>query len=473
MSPQTLPTSGKVFRVKFRNQVDKLFLVPIGSTNTLSQEGAKLAFMQAHFPKFTETNYDFTLYRDDLREYAPREEVRANSTVYFARVPATQRKVWLSAEQKEQLEAAKSAKADPRPSFEEAGVAWQREMRRWQTRCKICHQRNSHTTSECFYGKNFDGAKRASGIPRSMLQAVAPGTSNVVVDTFGVASQTRVQLEAYREAEKRRYKKVNNPAKNMGVASRGSKMFSSGVVPDSLKCPACEKLLCVPQKMTPCGCVVCLDCSDSVAESQLENMQCSLCKKLLHETPDYVNDEETQQRLQSHLHCGRSGAQSSSGVSSDDSEEKTETDVTRSSSTEESGTVGDTVDEMVRAPKRKAVMSASKEVAPPPTEFRQQIEVVGSANSPRLSPMSESLAPGRTEPPAHFQPLPHPEALPDFDPLAAFNDFLASKDKRDKEVKDWLQVSRQRRDEFRYQRRHYYDEVRHPDHRRSNPYYRR
>ena len=43
MSRQTISTSGKVFRVKFRNQVDALYLVPIGSTNSLSQEGAKLA----------------------------------------------------------------------------------------------------------------------------------------------------------------------------------------------------------------------------------------------------------------------------------------------------------------------------------------------------------------------------------------------------------------------------------------------
>ena len=94
--------------------------------------------------------------------------------------------VWLTSEQKEELERAKSCKADTRPTFEEEGLAYQKEMRRWwNTVCKICHQRNQHTTQECFYNKNFAGAKRASGIPRSMLQAVAPGTSNVVVDVFG------------------------------------------------------------------------------------------------------------------------------------------------------------------------------------------------------------------------------------------------------------------------------------------------
>ena len=190
--------SGKVFRVKFRNQVDKLFLVPLGKgNNTLSQEGAKLALMQTHFKKFTETNYDFALYHEDLSEFRKYEEVRAYSTVFFARVPATERKVWLSEEQREALEAAKSARADPRPSFEEASLQWKKEMRRWQTFCKICQQRNSHTTSECFYAKNFEGAKRASGIPRSFLKPVAPGTSNVVVDTFGVASQTQVCVQIY------------------------------------------------------------------------------------------------------------------------------------------------------------------------------------------------------------------------------------------------------------------------------------
>lgn len=471
MSRQTISTSGKVFRVKFRNQVDALYLVPIGSTNSLSQEGAKLAFMQTHFPKLTETNFDFALYNADLVEFRSREEVRANCTVYFARVPATERKVWLSAQQREQLEAAKSAKADSRPSFEEEGAAWKREMRRWRTFCKICHQKNSHTTNDCFYGKNFDGAKRASGIPRSMLQAVAPGTSHVVVDTFGVASQTRVQLEAYREAEQRRFRKVNHEATTAEAAGRGNRMmmFSSGVVPDSLKCPACEKLLCVPQKMTPCGCVVCLDCSDSVVESQMENMECPLCKKLLHETPDYVNDDETQQRLHRHSHCG-SGPESSSGVSSDDSQEKssTETDVRRYLSTESN--IGEEVEKEVRAPKRKVVVS--KPVAPPP-ECRQQIEVLAPANSPCLSPppppRSESpLPPARTAAPAS-QPLALPDL--DFDPLAAFNAFLASEDKRDKEVKRWLEVSRRRREEIRFQRRRYYDEERHVDYRRSKPYY--
>ena len=470
MSRQATSTSGKVFRAKFRNQVDKLYLVPIGSTNSLSQEGAKLALMQAHFSKFTETNYDFLLFHDDLREFTPREEVRANSTVYFARVPATERKVWLSVEQREQLEAAKSAKADPRPSFEDASVAWKREMRRWQTTCKICHQKNSHTTNECFYNKNFDGAKRASGIPRSMLKAVAPGTSNVVVDTFGVASQTRVQLEAYREAEKRRFKKVNTSPTTAEVAGMGNKMFSSGVVPDSLKCPACEKLLCAPQKMTPCGCVVCLDCSDSVVEAQMENMQCCFCKKLLHETPDYVNDDETQQRLQSHLHCGSSPqtqSQSSSGVSSDDAQEKTESDVTST----DSAITENVEDELVRAPKRKAV---SKEVAPPP-ECRQRIEVLAVADSRRLStpPRSESLLPARTEPATPLLAHAQPRAPLDFDPLAAFNAFLASKDKRDKEVKSWLQESRRRRDELRFQRRHYHHGERDLDYSRSKPYYRR
>ena len=461
MSRQITSTNGKVFRAKFRNQADKLYLVAIGSANSVSQEAAKLALMQAYFPKCTETNYDIALYHDDLREFGPGEEVRANSTVYLARVPATERKVWLSAAQKEQLEAAKNAKADPRPSFEEASLAWKREMRRWQTTCRICHQKNTHTTSECFYNKNFVGAKRASGIPRSMLQAVAPGTSNVVVDTFGVASQTRVQAEAYREAERRRYQKVNHhdaPAK----AARNNKMFCSTEVPDSLKCPACEKMLCVPQKMTPCGCVVCFDCSESVRETQMENMKCHFCKKLLHETPDYVYDEEAQTRMLGQLNSGSSSPSRDSGVSSDDSQE-------RSSTTE--STVAEVVtQETVRAPKRKAETVVSKEVAPP-SECGQRIEVVSAAKWPRISLSPPPRSDVRVA--SLAQPQPRPVQAPDFDPLAAFNDFLASKDKRDKYVKGWLQESNRRRDELRSQRHHYYKEDRSQQYYRPQPYYRR
>ena len=66
-------------------------------TNFSFQEGAKLAFMQSHFPKSTETDHDFVLYHEDGREFAKHEEVRAYSTVLFARVPSTQRKVSLGA----------------------------------------------------------------------------------------------------------------------------------------------------------------------------------------------------------------------------------------------------------------------------------------------------------------------------------------------------------------------------------------
>ena len=270
-------------------------------------------------------------------------------------------------------------------------------------------------------------------------------------------------------------------------------MFSSNDVPESLKCPACQTLLCVPQKMTPCGCVVCLDCTDSVVEKNMESMQCCFCKKMLHETPDYVNDDETQLRLQSHLQpgSGSSSPQSSSGVSSDESQEKT--DVSRESATEE---------EMVRAPKRKAVSKEispivesteatpkrdSKEVAPAP-ECSLKIEVLATANSSRLTPSPSEFA--QAQPQAHQQPRAHqqqpqvqarpqvqPRGLPDFDPLAAFNDFLASKDKRDKVAKRWVEESRRYRDELRAQRRrnhHYNNDERDREYRsRSKPYYRR
>ena len=303
-----------------------------------------------------------------------------------------------------------------------------------------------------------------------------------------MASQTRVQQEAYKMAEERRYKKVNHK-KTSSIYT--SKMFSSTEIPDSLKCPACKLLMSAPQKMTPCGCIVCLDCTDSVILAQTEAKECPFCKKEISEDdkPDYINDEDAQARLQSHLSPGSpatsvdsaedtsssgnstedpSSADNSSGdnssamvTSSDDSQAET------SSSAESSVAAlaeDAELDNEVRAPKRKAA-KYSEQLLPPP-DTCQRIEVLGTAK-PEPQVISRHH---------HHQEPHHQEQRQQslgFDPLAAFNEFLKNKDKRDKYAKGFVEASNRRREAYRHERRRHFDYEGHSRDYYRKPYYRR